>query len=464
MTDTTHALTLLSFNANHTANNTKSILQNHTHADIIFIQEPWYGNLKRTVSATDPDGVWEFDTQIQPTDWLLLEVQDRTNAQVSAYVHTRWKTSVPQTRHDLIAHPHILCISLLGPNRTNYLFVNVYNYPSTHVALLHLQSLSRPLSPDVILGDFNLHHRIWDSARPTQSAATDLSLLLQEWDLSLMNEPNQPTHFPHDTQLRSSVIDLAWANSDRVAPRATLQVLPALRYGSDHAVLSLTIRAQVDTQPRPILSGKNKAKWEEDISAIIISLHDWPIDTPQSLQQLSTDLFAGIDAVYAKCSHVPNITACFKKWWNIDCTKAHQALRDAVSSSTDIPSARTRFHHTLQVARTVYYDDVIKKACEAKRPWDITLWTKKCPASSTTQVKSSDETVLTTFDALVQGCSDQFFGAVDRVVDPSCVETLPERPKRPHTPFTLNELHECLKGTSNMSALGPDHLGWDSLK
>lgn len=80
MTDTTHALTLLSFNANHMANNTKSILQNHTHADIIFIQEPWYGNLKCTVSATDPDGVWEFGTQIQPSDWLFLKVQDRTNA------------------------------------------------------------------------------------------------------------------------------------------------------------------------------------------------------------------------------------------------------------------------------------------------------------------------------------------------------------------------------------------------
>lgn len=128
-----------------------------------------------------------------------------------------------------------------------------------------------------------------------------------------MNKPNQPTHFPYDTQLRSLVIDLAWANSDRVAPRATLQVLPALRYGSDHAVLSLTIRAQVDTQPCPILSAKNKAKWEEDISAIIVSLHDRPIDTSQCLQQLSTDVFADIDAAYAKCSHVPNITARFKK-------------------------------------------------------------------------------------------------------------------------------------------------------
>ncbi|KAI0026359.1 hypothetical protein K488DRAFT_92765 [Vararia minispora EC-137] len=154
--------TLASFNANHTAANTVAALEQCANdTDLLFIQEPAYSVLKHTPSSTNPHGDEFFGTQSTP-EWILLEVTKRREARVCVYLHKRWAGANLRTRHDLVDHPHILCLALTFDGRDR-LFVNVYNHPQSHAAL---DVLSGPTYlPDcvAIAGDFNIRHNMWDS-------------------------------------------------------------------------------------------------------------------------------------------------------------------------------------------------------------------------------------------------------------------------------------------------------------
>jgi hypothetical protein len=87
---------IISFNANHTPTNVKTLLERHTEYDVIFIQEPHYSVIKRTPSSTNPLGDELFGTQRSP-DWILLEVEDLRESRVACYVRSRWESAHPKT-------------------------------------------------------------------------------------------------------------------------------------------------------------------------------------------------------------------------------------------------------------------------------------------------------------------------------------------------------------------------------
>lgn len=456
---------VISFNANHTALNVKAILQNYTHADIIFIQEPQYSKIKRITSSTNPEGDWEYGTQIQPNEWILLEVLDRKKARVCAYVHTRWRSAVPRTRHNIISHPHLLCVSLLGPNRTNLLFLNVYNRPGSNEAVRHMQLLQNLPQFDAVLGDFNLHHSSWDSTRSSQSLATDLIHLMTEWNNQLVNAPDVHTHRPHQSSLQPSVIDLVWVSNDWAQHASTtLTVDQENSFGSDHYPLTLSIPAHPDRQQRPALSAKNRRKWEQDVAKLMSTLRSTPINDKDDMRRVASQLISGINSLFELHLHIPNIAGRSKLRWTTECTAAHKALQTTVRDGGDVQEARSTYRKTLKESIRKYYDTAIDQACAKKRPWDVAAWTKKRPPSSTSHIKGLSGESLSTFEELVQGCKSQFFTAADRQVDLSIIDEMKSSPRRAHSPFTRQELRECLQDTSNTSAPGPDRVSWAMLK
>lgn len=196
-----------SYNANHTANNTSIILNTLTSFNALFIQEPAYSVIKHTLSSTNPNGDALYGTQALAREWILLEVTDIRNARVACYVHKRWVGARPRTCHDIISHPHLLCFSLTLEHEERF-FLNVYSHSTSHDAtnlLLHTQSLPQFT---VIASDFNLHHHAWDSVRASEGHAEEIIHLMPDLDVSLLNQIDVPTHFPHNRSLSSSVIDL----------------------------------------------------------------------------------------------------------------------------------------------------------------------------------------------------------------------------------------------------------------
>lgn len=207
------SFSVVSYNANHSPTNVKAILETSKSRDMILIQEPWYGVLKRTPSASDPTGEEYWGTQADP-DWLLLEVSDTRSARVATYIHKRWRGAHPMRRLDVINHPHVLCTSLRFGDSDN-LFVNIYGHPVSKEGIHALLAIPARVFT-CIAGDFNLHHQRWDSRLGSQGLAEAVTEHMPQLGVDLLNQVDVPTHFPHAANARPSVVDLAWVNTGMI--------------------------------------------------------------------------------------------------------------------------------------------------------------------------------------------------------------------------------------------------------
>ena len=83
---------------------------------------------------------------------------------VTTYIHKKWKYLAPKLNLLMINHPDIQCMELSMPNGNVMRFLNVYNDPNQFKALEHLEQRFDTM-PDthVIVGDFNLHHPVWNA-------------------------------------------------------------------------------------------------------------------------------------------------------------------------------------------------------------------------------------------------------------------------------------------------------------
>ena len=80
---------------------------------------------------------------------------------------------------------------IMGINVGNIAIFNVYNLPSNSIDKTCLSFITK--FPNVIIcGDFNAHHKMWDSGTPNQNGVSLLAFI-EENDYSLQNT-SKPTH------------------------------------------------------------------------------------------------------------------------------------------------------------------------------------------------------------------------------------------------------------------------------
>jgi hypothetical protein len=125
-------------------------------ADIILIQEPWYGRIGiNVITGKDILGIPSH------RDWMcILPIHGNLPPDVAIYVpksRTGWQI---QVRSDLFSHPSIVAADIITRLDT-FLLINIYNPAdcSSLGPIVHFEP-NRNVKC-LITGDFNLHHPLW---------------------------------------------------------------------------------------------------------------------------------------------------------------------------------------------------------------------------------------------------------------------------------------------------------------
>jgi len=108
--------------------------------------------------------------------------------------------------------------------------------------------------PQLVLGDFNLHHPLADPCRSLSEREFIISTRYFDaaFDVPyhLLNTPGVYTRFPFDTISRPSVLDLAFANT-ALSPLVSSWDTPLPSTGSDHVPCVITLKPPTIMLPPP---------------------------------------------------------------------------------------------------------------------------------------------------------------------------------------------------------------------
>jgi ribonuclease HI len=450
---------IISFNANHTPTNVKTLLERHTDYDAVFIQEPHYSVIRRTPSATNPLGDELFGTQRSP-DWILLEVEDLREARVACYIRARWECAHPKTRYDIVSHPHLLCFSLVFGGQER-LFLNVYGHPRSRVGIHRLLTLP-PRHFTLVAGDFNLHHTVWDSTHGDHALGQQILDRMPDLGVSLLNEVDVATHFPHNTALAPSVVDLAWVASDLAAsPLTNMNVDSDARVGSDHAPLFISIpdQPQYYAAPRIKPDSKDEAKFFKGACHALRAFATDDLSSAEAIQRSCDGVFQSIQADFDALAKTPRISRRSRPWWNEDC-----ALKLTEFRALRTPMTRKAFRAAVRRAQRAHFDKIIAEKVQSRRAWDLTSWTKTRPLKTTSHINNREGEPMTSFNDFAQGCAAQFFSAQGRPVDMSLVDEAPAQAIRPFADISAQEVRDAIAGSASSSTPGPDQVSWKCLK
>src|SRR3978361_110748 len=305
---------------------TSDILERNKNTfDIIFIQEPSWRLIRRTVSTTDKEGDPVRGMPTHP-EWIPIFHNPKDDADIprcAAYISSRLKKYRPANRTDIACHRDVQLVTLRTPNR-EFHFMNVYSDEQrSGINWIHEHSNSIPRL-SYMGGDFNCHSPMWDPhsriadphAHTLVDTAQELGLILSE------PESEAPTYVSH-AGTSFSVIDLMFIPSDSRAD-VHHHILSEERVPSDHCplVVELYLGEVVDTNP-----GKSiKRGSEEDISFTaavaegIASMPWTPPNSRDSIERVTEDISEVVRSAWEEFSVAKTVSARSKSWWNKLCS------------------------------------------------------------------------------------------------------------------------------------------------
>ena len=248
MNNTTYSppadIRVLQINAHRSPDVNYAILHEATNLfDIIFMQEPWYGQI-----GLD-------DTLVGPKahhDWQPIPAVDplppNRHPRVITYVSKHRTDFTTIHRADLALDLDIQFIELAKPGQPPILVGNIYNQKESDDSnvwtfdRLHQLAPFAPNQAVTLLGDWNVHHHWWTNiVSDNRPRARELAEWLTERDFQLLNTPGEATF--HANGRASSVIDLTFV-SPAVVQANTVRdwaINPDAACGSDHHSISFVI-------------------------------------------------------------------------------------------------------------------------------------------------------------------------------------------------------------------------------
>ena len=118
-------LRCVSANVHNGGDNQRLLLEKYRDYDIVCVQEPFWGIIKRTASSTNKDGDEYRQTNINRS---FICIGAHEDARVITYVNRRWRSGMPRNRTDIVKHNDVNLIAIDVGDRTMH-FLNVYNHP-----------------------------------------------------------------------------------------------------------------------------------------------------------------------------------------------------------------------------------------------------------------------------------------------------------------------------------------------
>jgi hypothetical protein len=345
-------------------------LNNSQEFDILAIQEPWYNKQIKTVYC--------------PAQAKYRRIFSEGRA--ALYIHKRH----PLNTWAADAGPDWCKVTLQGTT-----IWSIYSpIPTNQQWVSPLQKLAgeEPMGHQIIVGDLNLHHPLWDREGRTTPESSTLLRLARKWHLNLATPWGEPTRQRHNE--RDSTIDHAWTS-------ASLQVQyhGDLGYeGSDHRaqLIEVNFTGTRSRQPRAALvEGWSWKRMDSELVAIEaqnLYITD-NLSTPERLElaveHLTTQLIwlANATTPRRKTNNGHSET-----WWSQEVEgtiyQARGARRRYKASPTNqnwrlLQEASSQQLRTIQDAKTKNWRQVVAEASkDSRRIWNLEKWARlrsHCP-------------------------------------------------------------------------------------
>ncbi|CAA7264635.1 unnamed protein product [Cyclocybe aegerita] len=336
----------------------------------------------------------------------------------------------PAMRRDIVDHRDIIVLSLFSG------------------AIEHLAAHVHSLPPFIYMaGDFNCVSTTWDDYEHGESS-TAISL----WDtasqigLEWARPSNHgPTRISPNPNQRSNVLDLVF-----LAPSEILISMPRLEHNlqgpSDH----VPICTDLDIGPEPPGSGRRTIKPGSEaeksfISDILRDLAAIPVAalaTKEGVEALADAIATAFSDAWLAHLTESKPTKRSKSWWTEECSETFRVYQLSRSLAD-----YNKFKKACKDTKRDFFDERIAEiATSRKRPWDLMEW----PCHD--------------MDDLWDALHGTYNSASGREYDASVLDELPDEPVREWADFSEHELLSALKGCSNSSAPGLDHVTWVHLK
>jgi len=309
-----------------------------TSADIVMIQEPWFGRLIPSHSDSNPDGKEVCGFAAHP-GWEIFTLKHQKGdiCKVMTYVQQSLLMSHNVCVVSLVDH-HVASLSSQALEVTisgaAFILVNIYHHIVNHCpALGHI--LCTPLDsvlPTYVVGDFNTHSSTWSFLGTTVSSwASPLEDWFEDSDLLLVNPTGLAT-CRGEAQQHDSIIDLALLNDSALCSgrfsHVSVSFLDSL--GSDHAALSIDWSPPFKPLPYVpallpgfVIDDSLVASWTKDFASLPTPLISDIASLSRAADALDTDIYA-VSGKLFKCCHTPDFRGLH--WWNIHCEAALTAI------------------------------------------------------------------------------------------------------------------------------------------
>ena len=131
-------------------------------ADLILIQEPYFGKIGTNPQMAQGNPIFDIHGCPKHRDWQAI-LPSHSSADnrpdVVCYIPSRRSNWTFQLRSDLVSHNRLMCLEI-SSSSLPFLVFNVYNdIDNSAVDAMH--SLFPMPSRAIFLGDYNLHHPVW---------------------------------------------------------------------------------------------------------------------------------------------------------------------------------------------------------------------------------------------------------------------------------------------------------------
>src|SRR5438045_2077859 len=249
---------------------------------------------------------------------------------------------------------------------------------------IHKLITQEPNRCNILVGDFNLHHPLWDARERYQPQAEALLTLAQRWNLSLATPKGEVTR--ERFGFRDSTIDHAWVsvglNYEYWGREEEVQ-------GSDHYAQVITVKdPELRQQERAAPMGWSWSKMDQR-KVEDNAVHIRPVGSLQSPE----DLDKAVTQLTEQLSYIADVSTPRRKspaygrqvdWWDKDVDEAVRATRKAQRQYCATRSqhyweglqrAASKQGATIQRAKTKAWRKRIARASgDTKEIWALKRW------------------------------------------------------------------------------------------
>jgi ribonuclease HI len=353
---------------------------------------------------------------------------------------------VINARTDLVNHPYFVVIDVLEGDRCTRL-VNCYDnwlgetFPysggsrQTRRALRDVNWAPILEGRCLLVGDFNAHSPLWNPYIETRRNAQPLESLLEEHDLHVNNDPEEPTRprkapssreqGAEDLGTLHSIIDLTISNQT-LGPLPVWEVEKDCPTPSDHVVIWAgwdSPEAAESIGTSGVTTGWRVRELMEDEETLEKAHSTWKeISEPRphltdacSKEEVESEaiwLEEALTKVLNRHAKPVRLCARSKRWWSpaIDAKRAHYARvrrqwLDSEISEESVRQARKDFYNLIRKAKRETWERFLQGADgdslpEQKRCWAALNYTKPRAEGTTPALKdpTTQELIGTTFE------------------------------------------------------------------